>query len=70
MVEILHTCQPPKNKMGKSMKRIFPKQEEMKVKWGDFHKSNISPTFTRENTWHLPKRLSQVFTKEHHTDFK
>ena len=55
--------------MGKSMKRIFPKQEEMKVKWGDFHNSNISPTFTRENTCHLPKRLSQVFTKEH-TDFK
>ena len=56
MVEI-HTSQPPKNQM----KTIFPKQEEIKVKRG----------YERgENTSHLPKRLSQMFAKEHHTDFK
>ena len=56
MVEV-HTSQPPKNQM----KTIFPKQEEIKVKRG----------YERgKNTSHLLTRLSQMFAKEHHTDFK
>ena len=55
MVEILHTCQPPKNKMGKSMKRIFPKQEEMKIKCGDFHKSDIFQSFQEKTPVTYPK---------------
>ena len=56
MVEI-NISQPPKNQM----KTIFPKQEKIKVKRG--YKRG-------ENTSHLPKRLSQIFAKEHHTYFK
>ena len=56
MVEI-HTSEPPKNQV----KTIFPKQEEIKVKRGYERGENIS---------HSPKRLSQIFAKEHRTDFK
>ena len=48
----IHTSQPSKNQM----KTIFPKQEEIKIKRG----------YQREeNTSHLPKKLSQMFAKEH-----
>ena len=67
---LLKTCQPIKVQTGRIMKTIFPKQKEIEVRLGILHKSTISPSFTRENNSHPTDSLSQMFTKEHHTDFK